>query len=476
MPELVTIPNVPLVETGVDWPASTGPVTFTPDDLYSAADAPINDPAIKLPRMRFGHTSAGTSMADSAAGFVEQPCVGKFCNMRVEQDGNLLVADLVGVPRWLAEVLPTAYPNRSVEAFFEVKTGTGKQHRMVITSVALLGENLPGVQSLDDLEYLFSDQPTEWIEALTAKTTVMAQHKGGDPTMPTRVAASVDSSDVRSEFYSQIAVDDRYWWWLHQMYLDPQAVIAEDESMGYWYVPYTVDGNDVTFGEPVQVFIQWVEEESGKVAAKATALPQFGKPEHSYAHAAESRPAKRQAEFNKKEASAAVAIDIKALRKRANLTEVQLPDDATEEQINEALAAEPEPPEEDDTETEDETEEVEDGVTEDNESGVTVDAAAYREMQARLKALEKKDEGREVKAQTDEVDQAIKDRKIPPSRKGHYLNLMKKDPQGTRDFLAKLEKDAVPGGEIGHSRDDADASGRSTLGTGLLPELAGKEA
>ena len=78
MPELVTIPNVPLVETGIDWPAGTGPVTFTPDDLYAAADAALNDPAVKLPRMRFGHTSSTTSITDSAAGFTEQPCVGKL--------------------------------------------------------------------------------------------------------------------------------------------------------------------------------------------------------------------------------------------------------------------------------------------------------------------------------------------------------------------------------------------------------------
>lgn len=481
MPELVTIPNVPICETGVDWPASTGPVTFTSDDLVSAANAPVSDAAIKLPRMRFGHTAAGTNMSDSAGGFQEQPCVGKFCNMRVEQEGNLLVADLVGVPKWLAAVLPSAYPNRSVEAFFDVTTGTGRQHRMVITSVALLGENLPGVQTLDDLEYLFSDEPTEWIEALTAKTTVMAQHEGGDSTMPKHIAASVDSGDVRCAFYDQIAVGDRYYWWLHQMFVDPQAVVAEDESGEYWYVSYSVEGNTVTFGDPVQVFIQWVETEGGAVAASSSKLPSFGKPEQTFASAVESRPADRQAEINKKEASANVPktkINLEALRKRANLSEEQLPDDATEEQINEALSAEPEEPDTDEDESdEDETEEGDDEtvVENDNKDAVTVDASAYKAMQARLAALEKKEDGREKVAQLSEVDQAIKDRKIPPSRKAHYLSLMTRDPKGTKEFLNKLEKDAVPGGEIGTSRSNEDASGRP-MGTGLLPELAGKEA
>src|SRR5687768_12844411 len=144
MPELVTIPNVPLIETGT-WQASTGEVTFTSQDLYAAVAA-LDDPAVKLPRMRLGHTEAGVSMAESAGQFEEQPCVGKFTNLRVEDDGNTLVGDLVGVPAWLAEILPIAYPNRSVEAYFEVSTSTGKKHGMVVTSVAMLGENLPAVQ------------------------------------------------------------------------------------------------------------------------------------------------------------------------------------------------------------------------------------------------------------------------------------------------------------------------------------------
>ena len=91
----------------------------------------------------------------------EQPCVGKFVNLRVEDQGNTLYGDLVGVPKWLAEILPTAYPSRSVEAYFGVSTATNRKHEMIVTSVALLGENLPGVSTLDDLEYLFSDEPTD---------------------------------------------------------------------------------------------------------------------------------------------------------------------------------------------------------------------------------------------------------------------------------------------------------------------------
>jgi hypothetical protein len=332
--ELVTIPNIPLIETGVDWPASTGAVTFSATHLSAAAAAPYSDPAVKLPRMRFGHTKAGTSIYESAGGFEEQPCVGKFTNLRVENDGNALVGDLVGVPQWLADILPVAYPNRSVEAFFEVDTPTGKKHQMIIASVALLGENLPAVATLEDLQLLFSEEgSSEWIDALTAQTKVAASQGGDRLPAPRRVAASVDMGDVRSAFYEQIATEEsgRYWWWLHQVYIDPTVVIAEDDSGEYWLIPY--DGKTAEMGDPVQVFIQWVNKEDGKVAASVSIPEQFGQPATVYAAARESRPAAREQEFhNKKEARGSMPIDTLLLTKRLGL-----PDDATEEQINEAL-------------------------------------------------------------------------------------------------------------------------------------------
>lgn len=478
--ELVTIPNVTLIETG-DWNASTGPVTFTTDDLYAAVAA-LDDPAVKLPRMRFGHTG-NVPMVESAGGFEEQPCVGKFTNLRVEQDGTALVADLVGVPKWLAEILPVAYPNRSVEAYFEVRTSTGKKHGMVVTSVALLGENLPAVQTLEDLEMMFSDDgSSEWVEALTAKSHVAAS-KGDD--MPQKVSASVDQSDIRKAFYEQIATEEsgRYWWWMHQMYIDPPVVIAEDDSGENWLIPY--DSKSAEMGEPVQVFIQWVEKDSGKVAAAAgPPIPtQFGHPAKVYASAAASRPADRQhkLETNQKEETGSMPIDTKLLA-----AHLGLPEDATEEQINEALAA-AEAAEEDTEETTaaETTEEVDTVVDEEvttekvpvaATSGVNVDAETWAQIQRDAAA------GRAARAEqitarrTETVKAAVKAGKIPPSREGHYLSLMERDEQGTSQFLAGLESGVVPVNEIGSSEHADDGMTVQAQGTGLFPDLEARRA
>jgi hypothetical protein len=466
VPELVTIPNITLVETGT-WNASTGEVTFTSDDLYAAVAA-LDDPAIKTPRMRFGHTSSTATLYESSGGFDSQPCVGKFTNLRVEGDGTALVGDLVGVPQWLAEVLPVAYPNRSVEAYFEVKTSTGKKHPMVITSVALLGEELPAVQTLDDLELLFSEEGSpEWIDALSAGSQVAASRK--EESMPTRVAASVDSSDVRKAFYEQIATEEsgRYWWWIHQVYLDPKAAIAEDDNGEYWMCEYSFSGNEVQFEEPRQVFIQWVDTESGKVAAEAG--PTFGRPAARFASAADSRPAERQKKYdNQQKETQSMPIDIAALRTALGVDDSVLPDDATEEQINTAIAAGPQTAEVEETEeTEGDTVgEVPVAVA---AQGAVIDPEMLRQLQADAAA------GREARAaqvlseRTQFVDTAVRAGKIPPARKGHYLSLLERDDAGTRDFINKLEAGVVPLSEKGSSETDEGRESRLGSGHGSFP-------
>lgn len=476
--ELVTIPNIKLIETGT-WNASTGEVTFTSAMLYAAVAAYESDPAVKAPRMRFGHTDPSVSMYESAGGFDSQPCVGKFTNLRVEDEGNSLVGDLVGVPAWLAEILPIAYPNRSVEAFHNVTTATGKKHDLVVTSVALLGDELPAVETLEDLELLFTEGSEEWINALTGGEMIAASK---EVVMPKRVSASLDVNDVRTAFYDQIATEEsgRYWWWLHQVYLDPSVVIAEDDNGEFWLIPY--DRTSADMGEPVQVYIQWVETDSGKVAAaKSTkvGLPsEFGEAETVYASAAESRPAERQQQFESNQTKEENGMNpdlIKRLRELHGLSADQLPDDATEEQVMEALASASAPEKDDEVETEANAEveteveaKVETGEPVLAKNGVTVEKSAWDETQAFVKAAKEKERKSFISA-------AIKDRKIPPSREAHYLSLMEKDPQGTREFINKLEKDAVPGPEVGSSEDRV-STGRRAEGTGLLTELQPTEA
>lgn len=61
------------------------------------------------------------------------------------------------------------------------------------------------------------------------------------------------------------------------------------------------------------------------------------------------------------------------------------------------------------------------------------------------------------------VDSAIDDGKIPPSRRDHYLGLMKADEEGTTELLAALSTGVIPveekgvSGGVAGASDDADA-------------------
>lgn len=72
-----------------------------------------------------------------------------------------------------------------------------------------------------------------------------------------------------------------------------------------------------------------------------------------------------------------------------------------------------------------------------------IDEAQYNDLVAAA------EEGRQARAQQVQdrraqvVDQAIKDGKIPPARRDHYVGLMAKDEEGTTEWLNQMEAGAV---------------------------------
>jgi hypothetical protein len=175
--------------------------------------------------------------------------------MYVTDDGQKLLGDLVDVPKWLADILASAYPNRSIEGRFK-KEVNGHEYRLVITDLSLLGVVWPGVSSLADLQSLYSKEGPEDVKVIEAK-------EGENMT----VQASVSAEDIRRAFYDDVAVDARTWWWICAQYVDPPLIIADDGSGEIYSVPYSIKGDEVTFADPAVVKIQYVEEDSGKVAA-----------------------------------------------------------------------------------------------------------------------------------------------------------------------------------------------------------------
>lgn len=446
---LVTLPAITLVAVG-EWNASTGPVEFTSDDLRAAVAA-LDDPAVHNPRLRIGHTDPNVDLVESAGGFSEQPCFGKFTNMRLNSDASAIVADMVGVPEWLAELLPIAYPSRSIEGYWNVKTASGKEHDFVISAVALLGVSAPAVETLEDLAVLFSVDGPEGVE-LVEGTRVAASREGAE--MPTKVDASASVTDIRRAFYEEVATEEsgRYWWWIYEMYAEPSALIVSDDTDSAFYlVSYDASGVEVTFGEPVEVLMQWIEKEGGKVAASSfvrRSKAPFGDPIQTFATAADSRPADRVKANGPNQEENTVDIGIDVLRKRLGLA-----DDATEEQINEALAADPAPEPDDVAEPEAEVTEIpevevpEPVAAADGTVAVDKEQWEATKRQAQLGAAAREEQI--VEARERLLDDAVKAGKIPPARKDHYRDLHKADASGTEELLSKLEAGVIPVTETG---------------------------
>lgn len=133
--------GVELARTG-NWPAVTGPITLTAEDLAAAARA-HRCPEFATVTVRLGHTDPR---------FDGEPSLGLVTGLRVA--GDTLVGDLVGLPGWLRVRVHASYPARSIEALQNVSCHFGHRHRLALTGLALLGLARPAVAGLADLPAL----------------------------------------------------------------------------------------------------------------------------------------------------------------------------------------------------------------------------------------------------------------------------------------------------------------------------------
>ncbi|MGV0796188.1 hypothetical protein ABQF26_04420 [Mycolicibacterium elephantis] len=134
-----TIPNVPLIHVG-EHEASTGPWNVTPDDLGSIVDA--HAAGIGRPVIKLGHDGP---LRDAG------PALGTVTDLRIINGGRTLVGTFTGVPRAIANLLPHAYPQRSVECLLDYTDTAGRTWPVVLSAVALLGATAPAVKELDSL-------------------------------------------------------------------------------------------------------------------------------------------------------------------------------------------------------------------------------------------------------------------------------------------------------------------------------------
>lgn len=269
--------------------------------------------------------------------------------------------------------------------------------------------------------------------------------------MPRSVLAAVEVEDVRRAYYDTLG-GDQAWWWIRAIRLDPEELIVDDDEGGLYRVPFSIKGTDITFSDPVEVRIEYVDTPADVKADRA---------QHTlalFASRAESRPDTPE-EVD--------TMDPTVIRERLGLAE-----DASDDDVLAAIDAarapaepdhepEPEPSEEPGSEP---GSEIPDGMTLiDNETLSQLRQGAEMGVAARRQQVEAE--------RSQLLAAAIDDGRIPPSRREHYAALLEADEDGTRQLLASLAPGIIPVDERGASGEgsgiEAEAYPKS-----WLPELS----
>lgn len=179
--------GVELVSVGMEWPAHPEPITLRLEHLVDMMVAANDDPLISRPRIKLGHErwqfneTGVVELGDHDPFWQGEPAFGTATNLRLNDQGNYLLGDLVEMPWWMVEAAPSAWPNRSCEWVWNIETATplqvtqpqllpadmltdfetegGKRYSAVLTAVALLGVQRQAVKNLRDLARAMVDGP-----------------------------------------------------------------------------------------------------------------------------------------------------------------------------------------------------------------------------------------------------------------------------------------------------------------------------
>jgi hypothetical protein len=350
-PALVTVPQVEILEVGEEWETSTGVFDFMPEDLVAAIESQ-EDPAVRTPVLKLGHTDPR---------FDGQPSLGRLENMSLVNNDMTLVADLVGIPLWLAQIMASAYPRRSIEGGFNYTTKTGNNWSFVLSGLALLGDAYPAINTLEDIQALFGATPpvllpVEDVDEIAASGAFFRARRleampnwlkrtnapGTEVAAAAAVRAQVGLDDIRRSFYDSLDAG-QMWWWIREIRVNPLQLIVDDDEGGLYTVDITVDGSDtVTFGEPTQVKIQYVaagrpqtERQAGQLVAA------------SYGTSDEAGGRQRPPGDDNTPSSPTAIVPPTSTDTGGEgmqitpevLAQLGLPADATEDQVNQALLA-----------------------------------------------------------------------------------------------------------------------------------------
>lgn len=464
---LATLANVELMQTG-QWDISTGTVTFTQDDLAAAVSA-LDCPAIRKPVLKLGHTDPR---------FDGEPACGWVANMSTTDSGNTLVGDYVGMPGWLGEILPSAYPDRSIEGAWNFKCQIGHIHPFVITAVAFLGVTPPGVgtlESLQDIAAMYGVAASG--EGGNGKPFTILAKGSSDMPQPQQVRAAVTTEDVRRAYYEQNPGWDT---WICEMQMDPlQIIVANDADGSYTRVPVTIEGEDsFSFGEPVQVKMVY-QDIPAKAAASASVMfaskeesrkglekPPENDPEPEPVKAPEPKasPDKlgaikqiHNASTNKKGAGMP-DLDLAKLRETLGLSA-----DASTEEIGKALASggiqfpsggTTEPKKDEDPAPAPAPAASGIDPAKLPEGVVVLDQSVVKALQAQAARGDAAFKEIQKNRRDDTIRAAIEQGKFPPARREHWEKLWDADPEGTEKQIQGLAAGLIPMAASGYPGTD----------------------
>lgn len=502
VPALVTLPGIDIVATGT-WDLSTGPATFTTADLANAVDA-SQCPAVGSPIIKIGHTDERFTPGDG------EPAIGRVINLGLASDGNKITGDFSGMPGWLGEVAPSAFPQRSIEGCWDFMCQIGHLHPFVITGVALLGAVGPGVgvlQDLADIAVLYGVAAAAAPKSSGERWTFRATSGGH---MPKVNASATTTEDVRRAFYG--SDEFGYSMWVTEIQLDPAQLIVCDESTNdVFRVPYEAGANgEVTFGEAVQVLVEYVdapadsaaasagaaavaagframvaaaaadpEQQRVKREAKASKTPapdpdapapvEAGGPHgsftgtHSHAHSAggsqgdddsheHEHSHDGDATHSHEHASAAAStkgagVDFTADQLKALRDKLGKGDDDEITPDELVEAFTASASTGDEAKASGRRTQLPDGT-------MLIESEAWKSINDRVAAGERREAKRQVEERDTVIDAAVRAGKFSKVRKEHWTRLWNADPEGTREVLASLQKNVVPLSDIGAAGSD----------------------
>ncbi len=449
---LVTVPDVELVSTGT-YQLASGEATFSAENLADAVAA-AQDATVTAPRLKIGHTDPRFAEAVAAGDLDGEPAFGVVRNMRLSTDGQSIIGDYTNVPDWLAASLPSSYPGRSIEGGMGFTAASGKKYSFVITACSLLGITWPGVGSLEDLQEVLTtngaapDAGAVGEDAEVEQTVMACVRRTADAITASReVIAGMDIGDVRMNFYGAAesgnvtqpaGAGSAMWWWVRSARVEDDGslnLIVDDDEGHLMQFPFTVQGQDVTFGEPTMVAEQFVPVAASAAGTGPRILA-------SWPVRAATRPQSPNPTEVPTVRLNGVEVDAGPLRRA-----YQLADDADDAAIYEAMGVTPELAPTEPTEPAASTVPiVPDGMTlVDSETWDTVRQGAEQGVAVAAR-LAQEDRERVIAS-------AIQDGKFSGARREHYEKLWASDEQGARDTISSLATGLIPvqARELGHA-------------------------